>query len=50
MTLCIKMPLYFFQEKKRIFEEILCAFDEKSSNEIGLIAGTPLETQEPLGD
>lgn len=40
----------FLSRKKRIFEEILCAFDEKSSNEIGLIAGTPLETQEPLGD
>ncbi len=32
---------YFLKRKKDKFEEIFCAFEEKSSNETGLIAGTP---------
>ena len=31
----------YIKRKKEKFEEIICAFDEKSSNETGLIAGTP---------
>lgn len=31
----------YIKRKKEKFEEIFCAFDEKSSNETGLIAGTP---------
>lgn len=31
----------FCKAKKEKFEEIFCAFDEKSLNETGLIAGTP---------
>lgn len=31
----------YIPRKKKKFEEIICAFDEKSSNETGLIAGTP---------
>ena len=33
----------FLERKFKKFNEILCAFDEKSSNESGLIAGNPLE-------
>jgi len=33
----------FGKRKFNKFKEILCAFDEKSSNETGLTAGTPLE-------
>ena len=32
--------LYIIRKKKK-FEEIFCALDEKSSSETGLIAGTP---------
>lgn len=34
----------FLERKFNKFNEILCAFDEKSSNETGLIAGNPLES------
>ena len=32
-----------FSEEKRTKFDMICAFDAKSSNETGLIAGNPLE-------
>lgn len=44
MNLCIINLLYFVMKKEKKFEEIFCAFDEKSSNETRLNAENSLES------